>query len=145
MAAHTRRLDRVPNPALERPDPEVPAKPRRRPFSAAYQQRMLEEADRGTAPGQSGALLRREGLYASHLSTWRSQREHALVAQRRGRKATPAVAQAERRAPLEYDNEPWRQPLEQAYAMIEGQKKRSALLALPARLLGRRSWPPLTP
>jgi transposase len=62
MAEHTQRLERVPNPALERPDPEVPAKTRRRQFSAAYQQRILEEADRGTESGQSGALRRREGL-----------------------------------------------------------------------------------
>ena len=138
MAEHTRRLERVPNPALERPDPEVPAKPRRRQFSAAYKQRLLEEADRCTEPGQIGALRRREGLYASHLSTWRRQREHALVAQRRGRKATPSVAQAERLAQLEYDNEQLRQQLEQAHAIIEVQKKLSALRALPASLIGRR-------
>jgi transposase len=72
-------LKSVTNPAIERPDPEVPEKAQRRQFSAAYKQRILEEADRCTELGQIGALLRREGLYSSHLSTWRSQREYALA------------------------------------------------------------------
>lgn len=138
MTEHTRRLASLTNPALERPDPEVPAKARRRQFSAAYKQRILEEADRCTEPGQIAALLRREGLYASHLSTWRGQREQALAAQRRGRKAMPSAAQAERLAQLERDNEQLRQQLEQAHAIIEVQKKLSSLLVLPASLTGRR-------
>src|ERR671914_1375344 len=82
-------LKSVTNPTIERPDPEVPEKAQRRQFSAAYKQRILEEADCCTELGQIGALLRREGLYSSHLSTWRSQREQALAAQRRGPE-TPA-------------------------------------------------------
>ena len=56
------------------PDPEVVAKPKRRQFSAQYRLRTLEEADRCTQPGEVGRLLRREGLYSSHLATWRKAR-----------------------------------------------------------------------
>ena len=55
--------------------PEVPEKPVRRRFDAAYKQRILEEADRCSRPGELGELLRREGLYSSLLSTWRRQRD----------------------------------------------------------------------
>ena len=61
---------------LQAPDPEVPAKAQRRKFSAQYKKRILDEADgcKGKS-GAIGALLRREGLYSSHLTTWRKQRE----------------------------------------------------------------------
>ena len=61
-----------------RPDPEVPEKPVRRRFAAEHKRRVLEQADACTEPGQLGALLRREGLYSSHLTTWRRQREFGL-------------------------------------------------------------------
>jgi transposase len=121
-------LKSVTNPTVERPDPEVPEKAQHRQFSAAYKQRILEEADRCTELGQIGALLRREGLYSSHLSTWRSQREHALAAQRRGRKPSARFVPAERVAELERDNERLRQQLERAQGIIEVQKKLSELL-----------------
>ena len=57
------------------PDPEIPAKARRRKFTAKYKLEVLQEADACTEPGEIGALLRREGLYSSHLSKWRRQRE----------------------------------------------------------------------
>ena len=60
-----------PGTAPARPDPEVVAKPKRRRFTAAYRLRVVEEADRCTAPGEVGRLLRREGLYSSHLAAWR--------------------------------------------------------------------------
>jgi transposase-like protein len=131
-------LKSVTNPTIEQPDPEVPEKAQRRQFSAAYKQRILEEADRCTELGQIGALLRREGVYSSHLSTWRSQREHALAAQRRGRKPSAQFGSAERIAELECDNERLRQQLEQAQAIIEVQKKLSELLVLVASGSGRR-------
>jgi transposase len=131
-------LKSVTNPTVERPDPEVPEKAQRRQFSAAYKQRILEEADRCTELGQIGALLRREGLYSSHLSTWRSQREHALAAQRRGRKPSARFVPAERIAELERDNERLHQQLEQAQAIIEVQKKLSELLVPVASGSGRR-------
>jgi transposase len=105
------QLKSVTKPTVERPDPEVPEKAQRRQFSAAYKQRILEEADRCTELGQIGALLRREGLYSSHLSTWRSQREQALAAQRRGRKPSAQFGPAERIAELERDNERLHQQL----------------------------------
>jgi transposase len=132
------QLKSVTNPTVERPDPEVPEKAQRRQFSAAYKQRILEEADRCTELGQIGALLRREGLYSSHLSTWRSQREHALAAQRRGRKPSAHFVPAERIAELERDNERLHQQLEQAQAIIEVQKKLSELLVPVASGSGRR-------
>ena len=65
--------------AVAAPDSEVVAKPKRRRFSAEYRLRILEEADRCTEPGEVGRLLRREGLYSSHLTSWRkAQREGAL-------------------------------------------------------------------
>ena len=71
------------------PDPEVPERARRRQFSASYKLQVLREAD-ACSPhtGALGALLRREGLYSSHLTTWRRQRERgqleALQPRRRG-------------------------------------------------------------
>ena len=132
------QLKSVTNATVERPDPEVPEKAQRRQFSAAYKQRILEEADRCTELGQIGALLRREGLYSSHLSTWRSQREQALAAQRRGRKPSAPFGPAERIAELERDNERLHQQLEQAQAIIEVQKKLSELLVPVASGSGRR-------
>jgi transposase len=133
------QLKSVTKSTVERPDPEVPEKAQRRQFSAAYKQRILEEADRCTELGQIGALLRREGLYSSHLSTWRSQREHALAAaQRRGRKPSAQFGPAERIAELERDNERLHQQLEQAQAIIEVQKKLSELLVPVASWSGRR-------
>jgi len=77
-------------PATGHRDPEVLEKPERRRFTAEYKARMLAEADACVAPGQVGALLRREGLYASALTTWRKQREEGslkgLAPTRRGRK-----------------------------------------------------------
>jgi len=55
------------------PDPEVPERPARRRFSAEYKLRIVEEANAATEPGAVGALLRREGLYSSHLVDWRRQ------------------------------------------------------------------------
>jgi transposase-like protein len=72
------------------PDPEVPEKRPRRRFTAKYKLQILQEADACTGPGQLGALLRREGLYSSNLTTWRRQRDQglldALSPKKRGRK-----------------------------------------------------------
>lgn len=78
-------------PATSPPDPEVPTdRPKRRTFTAEYKKRILEEADACSAPGTVGVLLRREGLFSSHLTEWRRQREQATVAglapKKRGRK-----------------------------------------------------------
>jgi transposase len=80
------------------PDPELIERPQRRRYSAEYKLRILAEADGLSLPGQVGALLRREGLYSSHLSTWRRQREEsALLALSRPRGRKPAD-------PLEKEN-----------------------------------------
>ena len=87
------RSDEAPSAAAQRPDPEVIAKPTRRQFSAPYRLRILEEADRCTEPGEVGRLLRREGLYSSHLTQWRKARRRGSLAglspNKRGAKPAP--------------------------------------------------------
>ena len=114
------------------PDPEVVPKAKRRQFTAKYKLRIVEEADACTEPGQVGALLRREGLYSSHLSKWRQLRKdgqlQALSAQKRGRKAQhPSVAEL---AKLQRENKRLRARLEQAEMIIDVQKKLSQILGL---------------
>lgn len=125
------------------PDPEVVATARPRQFSAEYKQRILEEADRCTRPGEIGALLRREGLYASHLSKWREQRNRgqlqALAPQSRGRKGPRlATVEAELRE-LRQENQRLQARLQQAEAIIEVQKKVSQLLGPAPTEPGGRS------
>lgn len=126
----------------------MPARARRRRFTAAYKLRILQEADH-CADGQLGALLRREGLYLSHLGKWRRQRAQgalaALTPQRRGRRATTR-AEAEL-ALLRQENERLTQQLAAAQTVIEIQKKVSVLLGLtlpapPAILSEPRTEPP---
>ena len=118
------------------PDPEVVATARRRQFSGSDKRRILEAADRCTQPGDLGALLRKEGIYSSHLNTWRKQRtaaeRAALEPQQRGRKADPALAEDRRVARLTQENDRLRRQLAQAHAIIDVQKKLCALLGLPA-------------
>lgn len=79
-------------------------KAQRRRFTAAYKLKVLQEADRSTKSGELGALLRREGLYSSHLATWRvARRRGALagLARRRGPKPTAPDPNAARSATLE--------------------------------------------
>jgi transposase-like protein len=107
------------------PNPEVVERARRRQFSASYKLRILEEADACTIPGQLGALLRREGLYSSHLTEWRRHRAEgtlaALAPRRRGR---PAMSTGETElARLRAENERLAHRLEAAEAIIEIQKK----------------------
>ena len=81
-------------PAMVLPNPEVVEKTLRRRFTAAYKLRILKEVDALSDSGQIGALLRREGLYSSHLTTWRRQREagtiQALQPKKRGQRRRPA-------------------------------------------------------
>ena len=106
-------------------DPEVLPKAERRQFSADYKLRVLAEADRCSEPGQIGALLRREGLYSSHLSKWRQQRERGALGQQRGRKPDPQTAELKG---LQRENERLRNRLERAEHIIEVQKKLAELL-----------------
>jgi transposase-like protein len=105
------------------------ARPKRRRFSAAYKRSILEEADRCTEAGDIGALLRREGLYCSNLTTWRRQRQHGeLEGAKRGRK--PVSDQAKQVKQLQRENQRLKRKLEQAELVIEVQKKLSQLLGL---------------
>lgn len=115
------------------PDAEVRAVAKRRQFSAAYKLSMLAEADRLVEPGAIGALLRREGLYSSHLATWRREREAgALEALSRRRGRRPKMTAEQRRiAALEAENAKLKRGLEQAHTIIEVQKKLCTLLGLP--------------
>jgi transposase-like protein len=114
------------------PDPEVVAKPMRRRFSAEYKLRILHEAERQREPGAIGALLRREGLYSSHLTTWRQQRRRGelqgLTPAKRGRQADPQAAEIAR---LQRENERLKAQLERAELIIDVQKKLSRMLGLP--------------
>ena len=120
---------------LKAPDPEVSEKQARRKFTARYKLRILEEADGCTEPGQMGALLRREGLYSSNLTTWRRQREdgqlQALSPKKRGRKRKPRNPLADRVAQLEKKNRRLEHELKQARTIIEVQKKISDILGIP--------------
>ena len=113
---------------------EVVAVVQRRRFTGEYKLRILREADKCRQPGEIGALLRREGLYSSHLTSWRAARERgelgAKGARGRGRPADPDRALTRRVEQLERDNERLRTKLEQAEAIIEVQKKLSKLLGL---------------
>jgi len=126
-AANSRRAA-----AGQAPDPEVVAKAQRRKFTAAYKLAVVEEADRATGPGEIGALLRREGLYSSHLVEWRRLRAAgalSALSKKRGRKLT--------RNPLAEENQKLKtqvarleKKLQQAEIIIDVQKKVSALLGI---------------
>jgi len=104
---------------------EVQPRATRRTFSAEYKRRILAEAD-GCRYGQVGALLRREGLYYSHLKKWRGEREAGTLADRpRGPRPQPERAQMNR---LAQENAALKRKLEQAEAIIDAQKKRARLL-----------------
>ena len=127
------RTQRVQAAAL--PNPEVPDKPSRRRFTAEYKLRILTLADACTETGSLGALLRREGLYASNLNTWRHQRDRgvlsALSPKKRGRKELgrdPLVAENEK---LRKENERIASRLRQAEIIIDIQKKVSQILGIP--------------
>jgi transposase-like protein len=111
------------------PDPQVVPKAERRRFSAEYKLRILVEADACSERGQIGALLRREGLYSSHLDKWRKQRAggalEALGGQKRGRKPEPQAAEMAR---LQCENEQLRSRLQRAEHIIDVQKKLAQLL-----------------
>jgi transposase-like protein len=116
------------------PDPEVVAKPTRRRFTAEYKLRILQEAERQREPGAIGALLRREGLYSTHLSAWRRERDRGaletLRARRRGRKPDPSQGWRQQIAALEAEKQRLQERLRQAEAIIAAQKKLSEILGL---------------
>ena len=124
------------SPTIERaagpvpPDPEVSARHARRRFTTAYKLAMLRRADVCTRPGELGALLRKEGLYSSHLTTWRQQRSAGLTAKKRGPKTTAVDPRVKT---LEQENRRLTSRLQQAEAVIAFQKKVSELLGIPLK------------
>lgn len=121
--------------ADKHPDPQVLERPIRRTFDRDYKLRILQEADACSESGQLGALLRREGLYSSHLTAWRHQRTAGMLAglapKRRGRKAQAVDPLAEENHCLRRANERLAARLKQAETIIEVQKKVSEILGIP--------------
>jgi transposase len=119
------------------PSPEVSERPVRRRFTVEYKVKVLAEADACTEPGMLGELLRREGLYSSHLSTWRRQRDAGALAgltpKRRGRKAKPKNPLADEVAQLQRENQRLTEQLRQAELIIGVQKKVSEMLDIPLK------------
>ena len=118
-------------------DCEVVARARRRTFSNADKRRILQAADLCTKPGEIGALMRREGVYSSSLSTWRRQREAAdlaaLAPQQRGPQVDAAArVDALHITQLTRERDKLRVELDKAQLVIEVQKKLAALLGLLA-------------
>lgn len=122
-----------------KPDPEVVAKPKRRRFTAEYKLRVLREADALEDTGGIGEMLRREGLYSSHLSQWRKEREQngiaGLTPRKRGRPPKQDKGLLEENRRLARDNARLEKRLAQAEAIIDVQKKVASLLGIPLKTL----------
>ena len=122
---------------------EVLAKAKRRRFTLEYKRRILREADRCRKPGELGALLRREGLYSSSLSSWRAARDRGELGgegtRKRGPQANSPDPSAKRIAVLERENRRLLQRAERAEALVEVQKKLSELLGIDLPENGGRS------
>jgi transposase-like protein len=107
---------------------------RRRRFGAAYKLRIVQEADACRAPGEVGALLRREGLYSSHLTEWRRARDQgqldALTPKRRGPAPDPDAPLKKLNAQLQREVVRLRKKLEVAETILEVQGNVSRLLGL---------------
>ena len=126
----------MPSVPVHPPDPEVPEKATRRRFTAEYKLDILRQADHSRTPGEIGALLRREGLYSSHLTTWRRQRDDGMLfglrPKRRGRKAShhPLQPDVDR---LRKENRRLQKRLQRAELIIDIQKKISQMLGIPLK------------
>ena len=119
---------------LMAPEVEVAAKATRRRFAVEYKRKIVREADGCKTPGTMGALLRREGLYSSHLTTWRAARDRGELAgapKKRGPTPQGPDPRDKKIAELERETTRWRQRAERAEAVVEVQKKLAALLGTP--------------
>ena len=125
----------APERTLSGPEIEVAEKAVRRRFTVDYKRKIVREADACKTPGAIGALLRREGLYSSHLTTWRAARERGELigptAKKRGPAARVRDPRDKRIADLERETARWRKRAERAEALVEVQKKVAALLGTP--------------
>ncbi len=127
---------RTPAVLADHPNPELTERPQRRSFTVDYKLRILDEAAACSESRQIGALLRREGLYYSHLANWRQQCAaggRAALAQPRGRK--PLATSATELAQLQQDNARLVRRLAMAEEIIAVQKKVAALLGLSEALV----------
>jgi transposase-like protein len=117
------------------PDPAPESTPRRRSFTAEYKARILAECDAVTEPGQIGAILRREGLYSSHLVDWRSRRKQAgldgLAPKKVGRPPKNPVVRANEKEleRLRRENARLQEKLRRSEIIVEAQKKLAEVLA----------------
>jgi len=126
---------------------EVSERPQRRRFTVEYKRSILRQADACKEPGERGALLRREGLYSSHLTAWRRARDRgelaALSPKPRGPQRQVVDPRDQKITALERQNEQLQARLERAEALLEVQKKVSHLLGIvlpdPCQSNGRRS------
>ena len=119
---------------LGAPAIEVVAKATRRRFTMEYKRKIVREADACKMPGAVGGLLRREGLYSSHLTTWRAARERGELAgapKKRGPVRRVADPRDKRITELERERTRWQQRAERAEALVELQKQMAALLGTP--------------
>ena len=118
---------------LNPPNPEVATDPPRRAFTAQYKLSIVEQADACQRPGEVGALLRREGLYSSHLTNWRRlKRQGALQSlgtQPRGPKPSDSTSNTKTISSLERKVARLEKELEKAHTIIDVQKKLSVLLS----------------
>ena len=118
----------------QRPNPEVVARAKRRRFTGEYKQRILTQTDAAKGSGEIGAMLRREGLYSSHLTKWRRERKDGildgLAPRKRGpkSKANPLASENQK---LSRDNERLADRLRKAEIVIDVQKKVAMLLGRP--------------
>jgi len=113
---------------------EVVAKATRRRFTVEYKRKTVRAADGCKTPGAIGALLRREGLYSSHLTTWRAARERGELAgapKKRGPARRVADPRDKRITELERERTRWQKRAERAEALVELQKQVAALLGTP--------------
>ena len=120
--------------AAPRPNPEVLARAKRRTYTGEYKQKVLAEADAARGSGEIGAVLRRHGLYSSHLTKWRQEREsgvlEGLAPQKRGPKSKVNPLTAENQK-LRRDNDRLTDRLRKAEIVIDVQKKVAMLLGIP--------------
>jgi len=116
------------------PNPEVQSNsPKRRNYTASYKLKILTEAEQCSKDGELGALLRREGLYSSHLNTWKQQRERGILsglAQKRGKKKQEITSLLKEKQKLERENKRLKAQLDKASLIIDFQKKTSQMLEM---------------
>jgi hypothetical protein len=126
----------TPEGNIKRPDPQLVEKPVRRRFAKSYKLEILRQADECVDTGQIGALLRREGLYASTLSNWRWQRSQGRLTEKSAEKrAAKSPTQDPRVSQLQRENACLTARLKQAETILEIQKKVSEILGIPLKTL----------